>query len=156
MNHRNTLLLSFTLFFIFSCSEEYKMKKDFKEAYRGIMKDPDSYELISFEIFQDEFKYNEENEWFLYNYEKLEKHKHRLFKEVYDSINNLEEENNPKFIYIGALVKIKGTNSYGAKVTSEHIAYYSKFDIGIRLKEIDGNQVINNRIIRDFKIDFSR
>ena len=152
---RNILLLSFILITISSCSEEYKMKKDFKEAYTGIMKDADSYELVSFEIFQNSSEYSKENEWFLYNYETLEEHKHRKFEEVWDSINDLETKRNPKFSYIGALVKIKGTNSYGAKITSEHIAYYSTLsrDLGGGLQEIDGDIVSGNRILRGFKLD---
>jgi len=131
------------------------MKKDFKEAYTGIMKDDDSYELVSFEIFQKASEYSEENEWFLYNYQTLEKHKHRKFDEVWDSIYKLETKRNSKFRYTGVLVKIKGTNSYGAKVTSEHIAYYSTLsrDLGGGLQEIDGDIVSGNRILRGFKLD---
>jgi hypothetical protein len=153
MKFTNILLLSLVLILVSSCSEEYKMKKEFKKAYSEIMKDPDSYELISFEIFQNASEYSEENEWFLYNYEELKKHKHRKFEEVWDSIHGLETKRNAKFGYTGALVKIKGTNSYGAKVTSEHIAYYSDIDIGGRLKEIDGDYVSNNKIHRGFKND---
>lgn len=153
MKFRDILLLTFGLLFITSCSEEYKMKKDFKTAYTGIMNDPDSYELVGFEIFQNSYDYSEENEWFLYNYKEIEKHKHRKFEEVFDSITSLETKINDKFGYTGVLVTIRGKNSFGAKVLSEHIAYYSDLDIGGRLKEIDGDNVINNKIMRGFKND---
>ncbi|WP_272149535.1 hypothetical protein [Tenacibaculum aiptasiae] len=136
------------LIFMSSCSEEYKMKRDFKEAYSEIMKDPDSYELISFDVFQKAYDYSSKNKNFLFNYKKLEKYEFNNYQKVYDSIYDLETKRNPKFGYTGVLVKIRGTNSYGARVTSEHIAYYSNVDFGGRLKEIDGNFVFDNKINR--------
>lgn len=70
MKLRNILIL-FIAISTYSCSEEYKMKKDFKGAYTGIMKDADSYELVSFKIFQNPHEYSKENEWFLSNYKTL-------------------------------------------------------------------------------------
>lgn len=65
---------------------------------------------------------------------------------MFDSISKIELSN-PKFSYTGALVKIKGTNSYGAKITSEHVAYYFMKN----LIEIDGEMVSGNMIMRGFK-----
>lgn len=152
MKFRNILLLSLVLLFITSCSEDYKMKKDFKEAYTGIMNDADSYELVSFQIFQNASEFSEENRRFLDNSYELNK-KHEDYSKVWDSLFKIEEQNNRYFLYTGVLVTIRGKNSYGAKVLSEHIAYYSDSDIGGRLKVIDGDIVSGNRILRGFKLD---
>ena len=143
MKFRNILLLSLVLIFISSCSEEYKMKKDFKEAYTGIMNDADSYELVSFEIFQNVMEFSEENQRY------IDENIDSITKEEYGSICDKEVIKNPKWYYTGVLVKIRGKNSYGAKVLSEHIAYYSSGE----LQEIDGYIVSGNRIFRGIKND---
>jgi len=151
MKFRNILLLSLVFLFITSCSEEYKMKKDFKEAYTGIMKDADSYELVSFEIFQNPSEFSEENERFMTNYYELKDEEYYDFGKVYDSLSKIEELNNPKWMYTGVVVKIRGKNSYGAKVLSEHVAYYNKILGDIILSEIDGDYVGSNRIMKSIK-----
>ena len=147
MKFRYIILLSSILLFITSCSEDYKMKKDFKEAYTGIMKDADSYELVSFEIFQNPSEFSEENSRY------IDENIKTITSEEYGSICEKEEIKNPKWWYTGVLVTIRGKNSYGAKVLSEHIAYYRKILGDNTLIEIDGDYVGSNRIMRSIKND---
>jgi hypothetical protein len=129
------------LLILTSCDKgkEYKMKSDFKETYSSIMKDPESYELVSFKVFKKSYELTPENKLILDNFENR---KTKLISQMdlIDSIYAVEEIKNKKFGYTGAIVKIKGTNSFNAKITSEHIAYY----LGESLTEIDGKRVAHN------------
>jgi len=129
------------------------MKKDFKEAYTGIMNDADSYEFVSFQIFQKSSEFSEKNEWHLMNYKTVIGHENDDFSEVFDSLSKIEIQNNSKWMYTGALVKIRGKNSFGAKVVSEHVAYYSDLpsNLGGGLIEIDGYMVSGNMIMRSLR-----
>lgn len=131
------ILLLITIIFVFSCSDEYKMKQDFKKSFKETMHNPSSFELVSFDIIKDAYSYSEKNRKFIDSTYEVNQN-YLNYRRISDSLYEIEEQRDENFRFTEILVSVRGENAYGALRINEHIVLYY-FDNKIR--SIDGNMI---------------
>jgi len=132
---KKTILLLLLSFIFFSCSEDYKMKSDFKKEFKKQMHDPSSFELVEFIVAKKSMEFTIKNRKYIDSVYAINK-QYDNYSKMYDSIFEVEKLLDENILYTQVLAKVRGKNRMGATILNSHVVLFRSDNT---IHSIDGN-----------------